>query len=110
MKTCDAGNPWRIRQTGIYHRVDPATSHSLLVVMSPLPLSAFEITLRGALSDSEGQSQLLSNPLLAHNMLIRIHLKGMRNYLEYIEKDLQKIVRLPSQTKAGAYLFSGTMP
>jgi hypothetical protein len=94
MKATDADDPWRIRQSGIYHRLDIATGHSLLVVMSPVPQSAFECTLRKALNSPDTRPQLVANPMPIHQMLILEHIKSMRGYLKHIDEGLEGIVRI----------------
>jgi hypothetical protein len=86
------GNPWRIRQTGMYHMHDRHRNTSVFVVVSPRPAARFETYLKNALHDPNVRSQILSTPLLLHTILISTHLSAWRNYLEYFDKFLLKSV------------------
>lgn len=93
LKENSTGNPWRIRQTGIYHAFDRHRNSSVYVLVSPHPAAKFETYIKNVLRDPIARSRILSTPLLLHTMLISTHLSAWRNYLEYFEKFLLKAVR-----------------
>lgn len=94
LKEKSTGNPWRIRQTGVYHTFDRHRNTSVFVLVSPHPAAKFETYTKSVLRDPDNRSQILSTPLLLHTMLISTHLDAWRNYLEYLEKFLLKAVRV----------------
>lgn len=93
-KPVKKGNPWVIRQSGIYHRHDLATGRSLYIVCSPVLRSAFEQRLFQLLNTSQFQMDVLANPLLFHHMFVSTHLGNLRNYALHFEQRLERIVSL----------------
>ncbi|KAH8723313.1 hypothetical protein GQ44DRAFT_804389, partial [Phaeosphaeriaceae sp. PMI808] len=90
-KPIKKGNPWVIRQSGIYHRLDLATGRSLYIVCSPVLQSAFEQRLFQLLNTSHFQMDVLTNPLLLHHMFVSTHLGDLRNYALHFEQQLERI-------------------
>jgi hypothetical protein len=90
-KATETTHPWAIRQSGLYHQYDYATSISTLIVLGPLFESAFEKSVKTLLASPAG-SEISPNPLLLHHMLLSTHLSDMRGYLEYFERQINPVV------------------
>lgn len=91
-KQSEQGNPWRIRQSGLYHRLEFTTDRSIFILISPLENSSFEQHLIELLGSRTGKTELGKNPLLVHHMFISNHLPDMMGYLLYWEEELEPIV------------------
>lgn len=91
-----SGHPWRIRQTGLYHRYNFDTSQSTLISISPLPDSRFEQRVAELITSSDGKLAVLANPMVFHHMLISTHLSDIKGYLLYFEEVLGPIVNYSS--------------
>ena len=89
-----SGDPWRIRQTGVYQVHDSKSGKLIFIIISPSPTAQFVSKLREVLRQSEARSALLANPMLIHTMLISCHLFSWREYLESQDILLLKRVRL----------------
>lgn len=90
-KEVDGGNPWRIRQTGIYHLRDHLRRKSVLFLVHPNPSAHFKNHLFDLLRKPETVSALLACPMLIHPMLISTHLYAWQEYLEYHETALLRL-------------------
>ena len=93
-KAVTTGNPWRIRQTGIYHFADQKRARSTLFIIHPSPTAHFDAYLHQVLQQPDARLRLLSNPMLVHSMLISTHLSSWRDYLGYHEAKLLQLVSL----------------
>jgi len=91
-KAVNTGNPWRIRQTGIYHFTDRKRARSVLFIIHPSPAAHFKDYFHQVLQQPQARLSLLSNPMLVHSMLISTHLSSWRDYLEYHEAKLLQLV------------------
>ncbi|KAF1849417.1 uncharacterized protein K460DRAFT_90675 [Cucurbitaria berberidis CBS 394.84] len=87
-KEVKAGNPWRIRQTGIYHVYDHHRPSSTFVIVSPSPNAQFKTHLEDVLRDPDIRSRIFLHPTLIHAMLIASHLGTWRRYLEYYDENI----------------------
>ena len=92
-KIVRGGNPWRIRQTGVYYQYDQSRSSSTLIVLSPRPNAEFKKRIQDTLKDSASRARIVSNPWVLHTMLVSTHLNSWRDYLEFFEDHLLRAVR-----------------
>ncbi|KAH7076862.1 hypothetical protein BKA63DRAFT_291670 [Paraphoma chrysanthemicola] len=97
-KAVSAGNPWRIRQSGIYHLTARNPRRSVLFIIHPSPSARFKNYLHQVLQQPQARFRLLSNPMLIHSMLISTHLSSWRDYLEYHETQLLQLDMKPACT------------
>ncbi|OCK78099.1 hypothetical protein K432DRAFT_406761 [Lepidopterella palustris CBS 459.81] len=84
----DGGDPWSIRQTGVYHRHDMTKNHSIWILLHPVPDSAGERGLTELLKIPHSRPSLLQNPLLIHGLLFSTYIHKWRDYMTYYEEKL----------------------
>ncbi|KAH6629840.1 hypothetical protein C7974DRAFT_194269 [Boeremia exigua] len=100
-KQVGAGNPWRIRHTGIYHVFDRAHGRTTLFVISPRPNAYFATHVKTIMQQAKHRALLLANPMLIHPMLVTSHLSLWQSYLEYHEALLLKLDMKPACSSLG---------
>lgn len=91
-RTTDGRDPWEIRKTGVYHRLDLRTMHSVWVILSPVPASLGEMRLRECMQSEFEQRKILASPFYIHAVLISCHLTNWRQYCGRYERALTELV------------------
>jgi hypothetical protein len=93
-KEVDSGSPWVIRQTGIYHIFNTETGRSTYIILNPSLNAKFRLNLQKNLQEQSFRSTLLLGGMLLHSMLMSTHFSDWREYLDYHETLLLKLVRV----------------
>ncbi|KAJ5759043.1 Mg2+ transporter protein CorA-like/Zinc transport protein ZntB [Penicillium odoratum] len=86
---------WTIRQTGLYHRYDCATSRSTFVLINPTPRSKALLKAEDMLRNH--CSEIKNNPFWIHSVLFSTYLPAWRNSI--LERE-RKFLTLASPTFA----------
>ena len=84
------GNPWSIRQTGVYHRYSPLENSSVWLLLHPLANSIAQKRLNDCYS--RPHCGLNINPLRIHILLLSSYLDNWRWYLKDLGNTFLKIV------------------
>lgn len=91
------GNPWSIRQTGVYHRYSPTDVSNFWLLLHPLVDSMAQKRLNKLYSTQNSFVHLKANALGLHILLISSYSDNWRWYLKDLGIAFTKIVRsLPS--------------
>ena len=80
------GNPWSLRQTGIYHQIDLTTKRSGWIFIQASGLTREEIF--RALS----VDRFRENPMLLHLEVLFTMARNWPDYIEYLSSKLDELV------------------
>jgi hypothetical protein len=80
----ESEDKWTIRQSGIYHRFDIATSKSLFVLFNPTPRSRAHNEVEKFLSGSPSWTK--REPFWLHRILFSIYTPAWRGYIGSLER------------------------
>ncbi|KAE8413047.1 hypothetical protein BDV36DRAFT_300314 [Aspergillus pseudocaelatus] len=77
----DKPDSWTVRQTGVYQKYDIAMNHSTWIFLNPTKDCLFQQRLMEILMSPLQCSQLMSHPLLIHNLLFATFFPTWREYI-----------------------------
>ncbi|CAI7592653.1 unnamed protein product [Penicillium crustosum] len=99
------GNTWVIRQTGIYHRYDKATSQSLFVLFNPTSQSKVHLDAENLLRNL--CLEVESDPFWLHRLLFATYFPTWRKYIAVQEHRFLPLARNASANLIGGELGLG---
>ncbi|KAJ5923409.1 Mg2+ transporter protein CorA-like/Zinc transport protein ZntB [Penicillium verhagenii] len=82
---------WTLRQTGLYHRYDYATSQSTFVLINPTPKSKAFRKAEELLRDNG--SEIASNPFWLHSVLFSTYLPAWRGRILELERQFLPLAK-----------------
>lgn len=88
------GNPWSVRQTGVYHRfstTDPSNVENLWLLLHPMPNSKAQSRLDVS-ADKLNVRDVSLDPLRLHVLIMSSYVDNWRWYLHDIKRDYLNLV------------------
>lgn len=79
---------WVVRQSGVYHKYVKESNQSTWIMLFPMPSSSIEKKIKEGIRDSDARSEVLSNHMLLHPMLLSTCLPNWRCYFEPFDHEL----------------------
>lgn len=76
------GNPWSIRQTGVYHHHSASTDSNLFILLHPNPSSKLQSRIEAAVGFPSTASAINENPLKLHTLVLSSYFDNWRWYLK----------------------------
>jgi hypothetical protein len=76
------GNPWSIRQTGVYHHHSASTNSNLFIFLHPNPSSRLQSRIEEAVAFPSTVSAINENPLKLHTLAMSSYFDNWRWYLK----------------------------
>ncbi|KAI9737189.1 MAG: hypothetical protein M1834_000782 [Cirrosporium novae-zelandiae] len=88
------GDPWSIRQTGVYHQLDTKAMKNIWIIIHPKKDAAARMQLDNCLKSPSESIEISRHPFLVHILLISTYVDNWRWYMAYYEEKLLILVRL----------------
>ena len=87
------GEPWSIRKTAVYHRLEKSNAKSVYVVVSPVPESAGATAISEWLKNLNDLQSCKTNTFEVNQVLLSTYQAGWRPYTSFWEKKIKTLVR-----------------
>jgi hypothetical protein len=95
--------PWSIRKTAVYHRLEKSNAKSVYVIVSPLPDSAGAIALSEWFKNLNELQSCETQAFEINQVLLSTYQAGWRPYTSFYEKQIKALVRrFPTLPKHGS--------
>ena len=90
----DGGDPWSIRQTGVYQSFDPLAKTSLWILLNPRQDTAADTRIKGLLGAPGGLPHLHQEPPLIGLVVLSTYFANWRTYMAFHENEELRMVDL----------------
>jgi hypothetical protein len=90
------GDPWSVRQTGVYHRfsiTDSLKAENFWLLLHPMPNSKAQTRMRIA-TEKLGEDEMVRDPLRLHVLIMSSYVDNWRWYLHDIKRQYTELVSL----------------
>ena len=94
----DGADPWSIRQTGVYQKVNPWSKTSLWILLNPRQNTAANARIENLLKSQEIHSSLQWQPMLLGLIVFSVYFTNWRAFMEFSEKEEMRMVDLSSKS------------
>lgn len=88
----DHSDPWSVRQTAVYHRLEKATGQAIWIFMHPKAKSVAHKQILDHITSQKDRESNEQDPMFIHSLLWASYVGNWRDYMEHYEGDILKIV------------------